>query len=159
MVWLLCWWYRLPVHIVASEIVRHIPVLVRIYTITSQFVLARAFEIYFLSVFFAGGGFVAFRAAVFDGQYLATWSPLAKDDASFPQHLKRKRWRCVKWCRSGMFRIRDVSDPGCFGSGMFWIWDDSDPGWFGSGMIRIRDVEIVFLCFIFVRPAFRQHFE
>jgi hypothetical protein len=36
-----------------------------------------------------GGGFVAFRAAVYDGQYLATWSPLAKDDASFPQHLKR----------------------------------------------------------------------
>jgi len=37
-----------------------------------------------------GGGFVAFRAAVYDGQYLATWSPLAKDDASFPHHLKRK---------------------------------------------------------------------
>ena len=36
-----------------------------------------------------GGGFVAFRAAVYDGQYLATWSPLAKDDASFPQHLRR----------------------------------------------------------------------
>ena len=33
---------------------------------------------------------MAFRAAVCDGQYLATWSPLAKDDASFPQHLKRK---------------------------------------------------------------------
>jgi len=36
-----------------------------------------------------GVGFVAFRAAVFNGDYLATWSPLLKDDASFPQHLKR----------------------------------------------------------------------
>ena len=26
---------------------------------------------------------MAFRAAVYDGQYLATWSPLAKDDASY----------------------------------------------------------------------------
>lgn len=26
-----------------------------------------------------GGGFVAFRAAVYDGEYLATWSPLAKE--------------------------------------------------------------------------------
>jgi hypothetical protein len=41
------------------------------------------------SFFVLGGGFVAFRAAVYDGQYLATWSSLAKDDASFPQHLKR----------------------------------------------------------------------
>jgi acyl dehydratase len=37
-----------------------------------------------------GAGFVAFRAAVFNGDYLATWSPLLKDDTSFPQHLKRK---------------------------------------------------------------------
>jgi hypothetical protein len=37
-----------------------------------------------------GGGFVAFRAAVYDGEYLATWSPLAKDDSSFGQHMKRK---------------------------------------------------------------------
>ena len=26
-----------------------------------------------------GGGFVAFRAAVYDGEYIATWSPLAKE--------------------------------------------------------------------------------
>lgn len=37
-----------------------------------------------------GGGFVAFRAAVYDGAYIATWSPLAKDDPSFAHHLKRK---------------------------------------------------------------------
>jgi len=36
------------------------------------------------------GGFIAFRAAVYDGEYLATWSPLHKDDPSFTQHLKRK---------------------------------------------------------------------
>ena len=28
--------------------------------------------------------------AVQDGQYSATWSPLARDDASFTQHLARK---------------------------------------------------------------------
>lgn len=37
-----------------------------------------------------GGGFVAFRAAVYDGEYMATWSPLAKDDSSFTSHMKRK---------------------------------------------------------------------
>eukprot|EP00088_Acartia_fossae_P006078 TRINITY_DN12772_c0_g1_i12.p1 TRINITY_DN12772_c0_g1~~TRINITY_DN12772_c0_g1_i12.p1 ORF type:complete len:113 (-),score=26.13 TRINITY_DN12772_c0_g1_i12:258-596(-) len=37
-----------------------------------------------------GAGFVALRAAIFNGDYLATWSPLIKDDASFPQHMKRK---------------------------------------------------------------------
>ena len=35
-------------------------------------------------------GFVVFRAAVYDGQYSATWSPLARDDHSFTEHLKRK---------------------------------------------------------------------
>jgi len=40
-----------------------------------------------------GGGFVAFRAAVYDGEYLATWSPLAKDDPSFGHHMKRKAMR------------------------------------------------------------------
>ena len=35
-------------------------------------------------------GFVVFRAAVYDGQYSASWSPLARDDASFTQHLARK---------------------------------------------------------------------
>jgi len=37
-----------------------------------------------------GGGFVAFRASVYDAEYLATWSPLAKDDPSFAHHMKRK---------------------------------------------------------------------
>ena len=42
-------------------------------------------------------GFVVFRAAVYDGQYSATWSPLARDDHSFTEHLKRKaRKRPVK---------------------------------------------------------------
>ena len=40
-----------------------------------------------------GGSFLAFRAAVYEGEYLATWSPLAKDDASFTQHMKRKARR------------------------------------------------------------------
>ena len=53
-----------------------------------KLVLVEIFLLFFLLLL--GGGFVAFRAAVYDGQYLATWSPLAKDDASFPQHLKRK---------------------------------------------------------------------
>ena len=35
-------------------------------------------------------GFVIFRAAVYEGQYSATWSPLARDDPSFTEHLKRK---------------------------------------------------------------------
>ena len=35
-------------------------------------------------------GFIMFRAAVYDGQYSATWSPLARDDNSFTEHLKRK---------------------------------------------------------------------
>ena len=38
-------------------------------------------------------GFVVFRAAVYDGQYLATWSPLARDSTDFTQHLKRKARR------------------------------------------------------------------
>ena len=37
-----------------------------------------------------GSGFVLFRAAVYDGNYVATWSPLAKDDPSFSTNLKRK---------------------------------------------------------------------
>jgi len=37
-----------------------------------------------------GGGFMAFRAAVYDGSYLATWSPLSKDDPSFAHTMKRK---------------------------------------------------------------------
>ena len=37
-----------------------------------------------------GTSFVAFRAAVYDGHYIATWSPLAKDDPSFTMHLKRE---------------------------------------------------------------------
>jgi len=37
-----------------------------------------------------GSGFFAFRAAVYDGEYLATWSPLAKDDPSFTNTMKRK---------------------------------------------------------------------
>ena len=36
------------------------------------------------------GGFVVFRAAVYDGQYTATWSPLARDDPSFAEYMKRK---------------------------------------------------------------------
>ena len=35
-------------------------------------------------------GFVLFRASVYDGAYLATWSPLARDDPSFTQNLMRK---------------------------------------------------------------------
>ena len=38
-------------------------------------------------------GFVVFRAAVYDGQYLATWSPLARDSTDFTEHLKRKARR------------------------------------------------------------------
>ena len=37
--------------------------------------------------------FVAFRAAVFDGRLLASWSPLKIDDASFTADLKRKARR------------------------------------------------------------------
>ena len=46
-----------------------------------KLVLVKIFLLFFLLLL--GGGFVAFRAAVYDGQYLATWSPLAKDDASY----------------------------------------------------------------------------
>ena len=35
-------------------------------------------------------GFILFRAAVYEGQYLATWSPLARDSTDFTEHLKRK---------------------------------------------------------------------
>ena len=38
-------------------------------------------------------GFVLFRAAVYEGEYLATWSPLARDSSDFTQHLKRKARR------------------------------------------------------------------
>jgi len=37
-----------------------------------------------------GTGFVLFRAAVYDGQCVVPWSPLAKDDPSFTMNLKRK---------------------------------------------------------------------
>lgn len=37
-----------------------------------------------------GSGFVFFRAAVYDGHYIANWSPLAKDDPSFTMNLKRE---------------------------------------------------------------------
>ena len=37
-----------------------------------------------------GSGFVLFRAAVYDGHVIATWSPLAKDDPSFTMNLKRE---------------------------------------------------------------------
>ena len=33
--------------------------------------------------------FVALRAAIFEGRHLATWSPLARDDPAFTQHLIR----------------------------------------------------------------------
>merc|ERR1712029_193468 len=38
----------------------------------------------------ASVAFVVFRAAIFDAQILAPWSPLKIDDASFTSDLKRK---------------------------------------------------------------------
>ncbi len=37
--------------------------------------------------------FLLLRGAIFDGRHLATWSPLAADDASFGAHLRRKARR------------------------------------------------------------------
>ena len=41
----------------------------------------------------ASVAFVVFRASVFDGRLLASWSPLKIDDASFTADLKRKARR------------------------------------------------------------------
>ena len=40
-----------------------------------------------------GGGFVMFQAAVYEGEYLATWSPLQRDSVDLAQQLKRKARR------------------------------------------------------------------
>merc|ERR1712215_419173 len=40
-----------------------------------------------------GGGFVMFRAAVYEGEYEATWSPLLRDRVDLAQQLKRRAWR------------------------------------------------------------------
>ena len=41
----------------------------------------------------AAVSFLALRGAIFDGQYAATWSPLAIDDASFAVYMLRKARR------------------------------------------------------------------